>query len=142
MATIKVGEDGVDKPIFCDRIEIPMKLVIDVTDNPDGLKEETAEFLRKLVSEDETERAMAQEDLLMAFIAESPAAYTMSYGTDSAEAIQNLIELNALAAEGHYAEERKRRKARVCPQCGKTGDPLSSDTWLCRRCQDAQGECP
>lgn len=123
MATIKIDANGVHEPIFCDRIEIPMKLVIDVTDNPAGLKEETAELLRKLVSEDETEQAMAQEDLVMAFIAETPAACTMSYGTDSAEAIENLQELHALDAEpddditdlaaaGRYAEECRRRKAK------------------------------
>lgn len=119
MATIKVDADGVHEQIFCDRIEIPMKLVIDVTDNPDGLKEETAELLRKLVSENETERAMAQEDLLMAFIMRTPAACTMSCGGDSAQALENLEEIGALdaephdditalAAEGHYAEERSR----------------------------------
>lgn len=88
-----------DEDIFCDRIEIPLRLVIDVTDNPDGLKEETKALLRKLLSQDKNARALAQEDLLMAFIADTPAACTMSYGTDSAEAIENLRDLHALSAE-------------------------------------------
>jgi hypothetical protein len=131
----------VHEPIFCDRIEIPMKLVIDVTDEPEGLTEETAELLRKLVSEDETERAMAQEDFVMAFIMQTPAACTMSCSGDSAEALENLQRIHALdaepddeitdlAAEGHYAEERKRRKAASidAPNVVRTGPPASGGT--------------
>lgn len=123
MAKARRDVNGVNEEIFCDCIEIPMKLVIDVTDEPDELKEEVAELLRKLVSEDEHERALAQEDLLMAFIAETPAACTMSYLTESAEAIENLADIGALsavpsdkicgsAAEARYMAEWKTRKAK------------------------------
>jgi hypothetical protein len=123
MAKARRDVNGVYEELFCDCIEIPMKLVIDVTDEPDELKEEVAELLRKLVSEDEGERALAQEDLIMAFIAETPAACTMSYLTESAEAIEHLADIGALSAipsdkimtlasEARFMAERKAKKVK------------------------------
>ena len=140
MATAKMDAKGVYEPLFCDRIEIPMKLVIDVTDNPSGLKEETAELLRRCLSPDEGVSGLALEDLVMAFIAESPASCTMSYGTDSAEAIENLRELGALdaepsdeisnaAAEARYTAdvlERKAKRAAALQATTKTTEGTES----------------
>lgn len=104
--------------IFRDRIEIPVKLVIDVTDEPDGLSEGTKQVLRRLVADDPGERALALEDLAMAFMADSPAACTMTYGSDSAEAVQELAELGALDMEvdgeiGMMAAEARREANRT-----------------------------
>lgn len=85
--------------IFRDRIELPMKLVVDVTGRPDELKAGVEDTLRRLLSDDEGERALAQEDFLMAFIMDTPAACTMTCGGDSAAAIENLRELGCLSAE-------------------------------------------
>jgi hypothetical protein len=85
--------------IFRDRIELPMTLVIDVTGEPEELKESVKATLRRLFSEDEHVRNLAREDMLMAFIMETPAACTMSCGGDSAEAIKQLAELQCLSAE-------------------------------------------
>ncbi len=123
-----------NEKIFRDRIEIPLKLVIDVTDEPEGLTEATKAVLRRLVSENEGERALAEEDMLMAFIADSPGACTMTYGADSDDALDNLQEVGALSCEPHpqitndAAEARMAAERDSMPNAHDDGSGASPDT--------------
>ncbi|MFH1744501.1 MAG: hypothetical protein ABIH23_36315 [bacterium] len=123
MAKARVGEDGVYERLFCDPVEITLRLKIDVSDEPDDLKEETAEFLRKLVSEDETVRAVATEDIVWALAMRCDAVHgCMSCDSETLDALDNCGEIGAvdlladedtlaLATEYHYAEDCRKRKA-------------------------------
>ena len=105
-----------NEKIFRDRIEIPLRLVIDVTDEPEGLTEATKAVLRRLVSENEGERVLAEEDMLMAFIADSPGACTMTYGADSDDALDNLQEIGALSCEPHPQITNDAAEARMAAE--------------------------
>ena len=138
MAKARVGEDGVYERLFCDPVEITLRLKIDVTDEPDDLKEETAEFLRKLVSEDETVRAVTTEDLVWALAMRCDAVHgCMSCDGETLDALDNCGEIGAvelladedtlaLATEYHYEQDcKKRRAAKSGPSntriCGSAG---------------------
>lgn len=123
MAKARVDADGTHEILFCDPVEIMVRLKIDVTDEPDDLKESTAEFLRKLVSEDETVRAVATEDLVwaLAMRCESVGG-CMSCDGETLDALDNCGEIGAvelladedtlhLATEHHYAEDCRKRRA-------------------------------
>ena len=123
MAKARVDADGTHEILFCDPVEITVRLKIDVTDEPDDLKEEAAEFLRKLVSDDETVRAVAAEDLVWALSMRCDAVHgCMSCDGETLDALDNCGEIGAvellpdedtlaLATEHHYAEDCRKRKA-------------------------------
>jgi hypothetical protein len=85
--------------IYRDRIEIPMRIVIDVTDQPEDLAEATKAFLRRLVSADEGDRALAMEDIVWAIIGRADCLGPSSWGQEADDAINDLHGLQALSAE-------------------------------------------
>ena len=122
MAKTRVDADGTDERIFCDPIEIIVRMKIDVSDEPEELTEKSAAFLRRLISEDETEQAVATEDIVHALAMRCDIIGGCdSCDGETLDALDNLCEIcavdflpdeetYALATEHHYAEDCRKRK--------------------------------
>ncbi|MEI8164764.1 MAG: hypothetical protein WCG26_00230 [Chloroflexales bacterium] len=146
MATYKKDKNGVYERIVCDRIEISIKIVIDVTDEPEGLSDQTANLLRRLVSKHVDERALAQEDLAFAFIQASPADCTGTCLQESCEALDELHELGALSAEVYPEISNEAAEARLNADIfRRKGKPRTPDGFHLRNPGDpctCEYDCP
>ena len=125
MAKTRVDADGTNEQIFCDPIEITLRLKIDVTDEPEDLTEGAADFLRRLVSEDPEEQAVAEEDLVWALAMSCDVVSgCMSCDSETADALEicgviGAVELLAdsetirVATNWRHEQDYKKRKGKT-----------------------------
>lgn len=75
-------------------ISITMQMVIDVTDQPEELKDETRHFLEKLLSKDPAIRSEATQDLVNAV--EMTLTKNGGCSAEADNALQNLTDIQAI----------------------------------------------